>query len=695
MAGQGVYQDVVIDPQAGTVAYRSGLAVYQEALIKGRFVARGWNITGEIAKGGFDPRWNPVPQAFWLEVDGQLLASHWDWAGAESSEEGGGVHAVITLTHRVRPVTVRVHTKTDGTAIFTRWLEITNTGSQPAALAAAFPWSGTLQMTGNWRSHLSESDSPLYSLGVMARTRHMQEGDFQWFPLPSGMYTVDSRYRRNRHRHPMFVLRNHATGQHFICQLAWSGGYAFEFDLDDETETARLSFRVGPHAPPPLRVLAPGETVTTPEVHLGMVQGGLDDAVNEMHTHLRRSVFLPQPRGRGGWVEVTMGIAEDVITLETARKHIEVAKELGGEVFFIDAGWYSPPGTKWETTLGDWKADPKTFPDGIKAIRDLVHEHGMLWGLWMDPEHIHQESETGIRHVDWMAASYDGGRPYGNILDLTRPDVAQWLEDQICRVIEEYECDFFRLDCNFDYMQALTQSEQQGFVENTYWRYYDAFYAIFDRVRERFPGVILENCAAGGGRTDIGLMKRFSHTWVTDWMAPPRAFRISNGMTMALPPEYIDRLVGIKEADLDFQIRLALFGRPTIVPVWSPETKAKMKHMVDLYKGFVRPFITESRIYHHTPTLSSPEPQGWGVLEMTSADRQKGIAGLFQLSAPQEPEYLFRSRGLDLSKRYRVTWDSTGEQCVLDGFEITKRGIPVRLEGALTSELLLFEALDQ
>ena len=30
----------------------------------------------------------------------------------------------------------------------------------------------------------------------------------------------------------MFVLRNNATGEHFVAQLAWSGGYCFEFDLD-------------------------------------------------------------------------------------------------------------------------------------------------------------------------------------------------------------------------------------------------------------------------------------------------------------------------------------------------------------------------------------------------------------------------------------------------------------------------------
>jgi hypothetical protein len=57
------------------------------------------------------------------------------------------------------PVTVRVHTQLDGTPILTRWLEVTNTGEQPAALAAGCSWSGVLQMTPPWR-HVSSSYRP-------------------------------------------------------------------------------------------------------------------------------------------------------------------------------------------------------------------------------------------------------------------------------------------------------------------------------------------------------------------------------------------------------------------------------------------------------------------------------------------------------------------------------------------------------
>lgn len=114
--------------------------------------------------------------------------------------------------------------------------------------------------------------------------------------------------------------------------------------------------------------------------------------------------------------------------------------------------------------------------------------------------------------------------------------------------------------------------------------------------------------------------------------------------------------------------------------------------MVELYKSFVRPFMASGRIYHHTPEVASPEPLGWGTLEMASNERDRGIAGIFQLAAPAGSEFKFIPRGLDVSRRYRVTFDNCGANCGVDGWALTQQGIVIRLEGALTSELLIFQA---
>jgi alpha-galactosidase len=117
--------------------------------------------------------------------------------------------------------------------------------------------------------------------------------------------------------------------------------------------------------------------------------------------------------------------------------------------------------------------------------------------------------------------------------------------------------------------------------------------------------------------------------------------------------------------------------------------------MIELYKQFVRPFHATSRIYHHTPVVEGFEPHGWGVIELAAQDRSRVIAGLFRLSDPAEPAYLLRFRGLDVGRRYRVTFDNSGDRVELDGFTLTHTGVPVRLESALTSELLLVEAIGE
>ncbi len=376
----------------------------------------------------------------------------------------------------------------------------------------------------------------------------------------------------------------------------------------------------GPDALAPMRIIAPSETVGTPEMHLGLVYGDLDEAVQSMHMHLRKSVFLSPARGQRGWVESGIG-PELEITVEQVNHAIDAAIEAGAEVFFIDASWYATPGGDWWKTVGDWSVNRQRFPDGLKPFRDRVHAAGMLWGSWMDAERVGNESRVAKEHPDWLAMNYDGKREMGGLLDLTNPDAAKWMEEQIIGVIEENELDFFRLDYNTDPGRGI-RTVKDGFVENGYWRYYETLYRIYDRLRVRFPKVIFENCAGGGARTDIGMVRRFNHTDVTDWQIAPRSFMITNGMTMALPPECVDRLLGGQDgqsaAEFSFQSRLLLFMEPKfgfLYPIGAtvnPLFMAQIKHWIGQYKNFVRPFISTSRIYHHTPVVTGLEPQGWG-----------------------------------------------------------------------------------
>ncbi len=142
-----------------------------------------------------------------------------------------------------------------------------------------------------------------------------------------------------------------------------------------------------------------------------------------------------------------------------------------------------------------------------------------------------------------------------------------------------------------------------------------------------------------------------------------------------------------------------MFVRPTAgisTPLGERTNEVQLEfiqHCFTIYKDFIRPFLPESKVYHHTPEVSGFAPKGWGILETTSKNGSKGILGVFQLSNPKERETVVRLRGVDISKNYLVTFDNMRKSCEMSGVVLVNEGIRIRLEGALTSELILFSAM--
>ena len=82
----------------------------------------------------------------------------------------------------------------------------------------------------------------------------------------------------------------------------------------------------------------------------------------------------------------------------------------------------------------------------------------------------------------------------------------------------------------------------------------------------------------------------------------------------------------------------------------------------------------------------------WVVLEYASPDKSRAVTTLFRTSGFGDPIYHFVPRGLDASGHYKVTLQSRGEATEISGIQLMQEGIPVRLETAGTSEMLIFES---
>ena len=712
--------------------YRTGMTVYEEVFDGYRYMSAGWNTAGYTLNvlDDMPTRLNndlfAEAQSFDVEVDGVSLS--WDWKFVDFSQneevlENGTqvIHGIVTLKSAIKPITVKVHTVLDGTPIFERYIEIENDGDFPANINVSAPICGGVETIANWKDYMSGVPDPtkIYSLGYMTGSEHNHEGGFKWYDLLNTVHAVEGKYQYADFRHPIFVLRNNLLGTIMIAEFGWTGGYRFEFALNtdvgnDQPPLSRLSFRTEIKGQKPIIILDKGEKFVTPKVHIGMMSGDLDVAINAMHKHLRKTVFtLPSARGVKGWVEGGMG-PERLMDVTATKHFADTVAEVGGETLIIDAGWYCPLGTavkEWWQRAGDWIPDSGRYPNGIKEIRDYIHSKGLLFGLWLDLERIGPSAKVYKEHPEWISKCY-ANNLQNTQLNMAIKEAAEWAESELSRVIEEYQIDLFRLDYNLNNLSKQNRYYGKNGLENAYVRYYQNTNAMYERLRRKYPNVVFENCAGGGGRTDVGFVSNFTHTWVSDHNVAPRSFSITNGMTMALPPEMVDRLVSgmgcHTRASLAWQVRNAIFGRPStndynaVGSKMNAEQIEIVKHTLDIYKKHVRPYIDDSLIFHHTPELVGDEnaknavveqPRGTGIIERVSGDYRHGIVGVFNLAdATNKTSHVIFPKGINPTFTYNVTFDNSNVTVKLSGFEIINSGIRVNLTTSLTSELIIFEA---
>jgi alpha-galactosidase len=589
-----------------------------------------------------------------------------------------------------------------------RWLEIENAGSHAAAVSRLAIMGGGLETMGGdiaARGMTGRSVDTYYRLGYFDADVWGKEGDFSWHALKPDIHEIAGRYRRDRHRHPMFILENTVKGTTFIAQLAYSGGYKFVLDYQAyrEKDDTALGWTAEIDSSKPLIVLSAGETLTTPAVHIACVHGDHDDAVNAMFDHARKSVFTMPGTENACLIGAGMG-PEHSMSVAMTKQYMEQMARAGVEVFIVDAGWYCPPDKQgeWWERVGDWQADPGRYPNGLAEVEAYCRKLGMKFGLWMEVERMGIKSRAHSEHPDWFTHRIDGSTS-DSFLDFSNPDVVDWAEAQAAHVIEDYHLDLFRVDHNIVTSEYFHVGRRDGRRECRSMRQVEGFYELYRRLKKRFPNVVFENCASGGGRTDWGMVQNFNHTWVTDMQTAPRSIEITNGMTMALPPDRVDRLVAgmgsHKYASLDLHMRGAMLSHMTI-NVFAPDT-AEMNpdvfdfiaHSTKIYKEFIRPFLPEARVYHPTPDCKAAREAGYTVLELVSAEADRAAIGVFTLTGWVGGEITFRPRGLNRGKTYRVTYDNDGGSEILTGAALM-RGMTVFIPSALSSELITIEAIE-
>jgi hypothetical protein len=204
-----------------TIQFQFGGASYVESFENRQWIARSWGFGQERSAGSgnlpafqIQIKTEPSPGS----VPGTELST-WNFVSAQElpMAQPDARHAVVELSSTQLSITIKVHTLLDGTAVLTRWLEITNRSAKSMALTGLFPLAGQL-----W------SGSATADVGYATHAECCREGWFGLQRLTPGTNRIQQEHGLS-FDHPYFLLHNETRGDYFFAELEWPLNRVIEF----------------------------------------------------------------------------------------------------------------------------------------------------------------------------------------------------------------------------------------------------------------------------------------------------------------------------------------------------------------------------------------------------------------------------------------------------------------------------------
>jgi len=358
-------------------------------------------------------------------------------------------------------------------------------------------------------------------------------GEFQSTRTPwsAGIRHRENRTGRTGHEHfpgllvPCFGATN-TQGEAYGFHYGWSGGHTM---LAEELPDGRRQIQFG-HAAGTYQKPAP--LFETAPLYVTYSAQGLNGVATSFQRHLRDRVVQPaqpdrpRPVHYNCWEAVYFDHQIDTLCDIATR-----AADLGAERFVLDDGWF---GTRDDDTqsLGDWDVDSRKFPDGLGPLISHIHELGMTFGLWFEPEMVNPDSDLYRARPQWALGGPDQqlGRSQ-MVLNLALPEVRDYLFDKMNNLLSQLPIDYVKWDHN----RVLPHPSP----EQTY-----GLYALLDKLRATFPNVEIESCASGGGRIDFGILSRTQRVWLSDSNDALERLKIQHNAALFLPASVTGSHVG-------------------------------------------------------------------------------------------------------------------------------------------------------
>ncbi len=525
-------------------------------------------------------------------------------------------------------------------------------------------------------------------------------------PINPGKKVLESRRGATSHElNPWFAIdyRGEANEEHgrvWFGALGWSGNWKLVVEDTPPAHQVRVTggFNDFDFSWP----LKPGESLKTPAYYGGFSNQGFGGASRLMH-RLELDQILPghpHPRVRpvlyNSWEATEFNVNEAGQEALAAK-----AAKLGVELFVMDDGWFGERNND-HAGLGDWTVNPQKFPHGLKPLISYVNSLGMDFGLWFEPEMVNPDSNLYRKHPGWVMNF--PGRPRSEarnqlVLNMARDDVRDYIFNALDKMLSENNIKYIKWDMNRNFSEPGWPEMPVAEQKEIWVKYVRNVYNIMDRLRAKHPGLEIESCSGGGGRVDLGILKRVDDVWPSDDTEAFDRLRIQEGFTYAYTPRIMSDWVtdvpnlNGRSTPLKFRFLVAMQGALGIganLNKWSAEDFALATRMVSYYKT-IRATVQEGNLYR----LFLPRKGNFAANEYVSADGSQAVLFAFLHSQ----QYLWSAptvylRGLDANALYRIKRIDNKlieKQEVVSGSFLMNHGLHLALGGDYDSTSLEFE----
>lgn len=506
--------------------------------------------------------------------------------------------------------------------------------------------------------------------------RHAMERNLERTPLGHGTICFGSRRGTSSHQYnPAVILAEHgATEDSGACYgmlMVYSGNFLCEAEKDQFEQTRLL---MGLNDELFSYPLAAGETFTVPEVILSYSANGLSELSQQYHKcirdHVCRSKYVHESRPVliNSWEAAYFDFTGDTI--------VDLAKEaasLGIDMVVMDDGWFGKRNDD-NSSLGDWQVNEQKLGGSLAQLIDRVHEQGVKFGIWIEPEMVNEDSDLYRAHPDW-AIQIPGRKPIRSrnqlLLDFSRKEVRDQVFEQICAVLDQGEIDYVKWDMN--------RSMADVYAGNLTYDYVLGVYDFMERLTSRYPDLLLEGCSGGGGRFDAGMLYYSPQIWCSDNTDAINRTRIQYGTSFFYPVSAVGAHVSAvpnhqtgRVTNLNTRGVTAMagtFGYELNPALLSEEEKQTIREQIQTYKKYER-LINEGTYWR----LSNPFEDEVSAWMSVSREQDRALVSVVRLVSEANPATVYiRLRGLKPDAVYLE--ENSGKQYF--GAALMAAGIPL------------------